>query len=180
MFKYIRKINYGLKKEFSLFPIVLFILSLLLAVITLSKITFLVLLFIGLDYLKSLIEVGLPFNYLPLKFISVGMITLSYFYSFKIGLVLVGFYVINKLMFARFDERHFLATISMIVMCLLSNLFNSINYAILGTTLFIFRYVLDFIFNILFFSYVRTDNLLGRAINSVVAYLIFSLISFFI
>jgi hypothetical protein len=149
----------------------------LLCSLLVSKVIFLIFLFVILDYAKNILELKFYMNYLPVKIMEIGMISVSYFYSFFLGFLLIGFYFANKFIFGRLDDRSVFDAPSLVIIAALSDLLSNYSFIVVGICLFVFRYVLDLIIEFFISHNLRINNIPARILNSFVAYFIFAFFS---
>ena len=142
--------------------------------------TILIFVFVILEIIKNIIEKSLPFNYTPFKFTTIGMITLSYFYSVKTGLILLFFHILIKMIFLRFDDKTLISIPSLVIILILANVLNNFDYVFIATTLLITRYISDLVLGAIVFNNLNLNKIPGRVINTLISYGIFSFIGIFI
>ena len=142
--------------------------------------TILICVFLTLEIIKNIIEKQLPFNYSPFKFTTIGMITLSYFYSVKTGLILLFFHILIKMIFLRFDDKTLISIPSLVIILILANVLNNFDYVFIATTLLITRYISDLVLGAIVFNNLNLNKIPGRVINTLISYGIFIFIGIFI
>ncbi|MCM2325034.1 MAG: hypothetical protein NDI94_01105 [Candidatus Woesearchaeota archaeon] len=157
-----------------------FLAALLIGLLVFSKAAFFIFAFFLLDVFKNILELRLWMNYFPIKIMEIGIITVSYIFGFKAGLVLVILYFMNKAAFSRIDNRFVIDLFPLMIICILADILSSMPFPWIAIVLFVLRYFLDIIFEFMFAYAITLKNLPARVLNSIVAFFIFNLISSFI
>jgi|SaaInlStandDraft_4_1057021.scaffolds.fasta_scaffold52417_1 hypothetical protein len=147
---------------------------------SLSKVFFTVIIFILLDFIKNFLELKTPFKYIPIKIMDIGIITVSYLFGLSFGLILIAFFYINKIIFSRLDDQAINSLPSLIITCLLTFILNQFHFLIVTISLFIMRYIINFLTDLFFLRYLKISNIPARILNIIFAYFIFNFIYFMV
>jgi hypothetical protein len=135
-----------------------------------SKPLFLSIIFIGLDLFNITIKRSFKI-YIPIDFIVVGSIILTYIFGIKYGLILSSFLLINRFIMGTIEFRHFVKLIPMITIIILAQMFSQYPLVKIGILLFVLRYFLEYIIEIFIFRTFRIELELHRLIHVFSVYL---------
>jgi len=138
----VHKIKDFLKEHFLK---ILFLIGLLL-LIPLYKNTFLILLFIILDYINSFSKRTYKI-YLPIDFMLIAILFFSYFHSAKIGVLLSFIAMLNRIVLGKFAMRHVVKLPILLVISYLCDVLSFVDYIYLFVALILFRYIVEIFVN---------------------------------
>ncbi|MBD3202778.1 hypothetical protein GF327_00655 [Candidatus Woesearchaeota archaeon] len=138
-----------------------------------SRMIFFISLFIFLDLVKSYIEFNFRIRFFPVYFLDIGIILCSYVYSPFIGMIIVLFLVINRIVFADLKKRHFIKIMFLLIICFLTNLLNNLSILLIGPLMFVLRYVMEYTLQLVVNKNIDLRKFPDRIINSLVNFVIF-------
>ncbi len=108
-------------------------------------------------------------------FLLIGIIFVSYYFSLKIGLIMCAFIILTRLMYGELNRRHFVKLPIMVLLAVLSNLFNQSNFLVIGFFLVGLRYIMEYLIDWHLTGQIgNLDRIHRRVIHIFGAYLFFS------
>ncbi|MBD3202775.1 hypothetical protein GF327_00640 [Candidatus Woesearchaeota archaeon] len=125
---------------------------------------FVFLIFVLLDLLFSILSSKYKIDCI-LDYLLVGIILFGYSFSVKAALLMSGFYLVNRVVQAKLEIRHFKKILPMVVISYLSNLLNRFPVFYIGTFLIFLRYVIEYLFDYLLFGDLKINRLLRRIVH---------------
>ncbi|MBU0757140.1 MAG: hypothetical protein KKF44_03690 [Nanoarchaeota archaeon] len=136
---------------------------------------FFLILFISLDFLINITKAKYGIPDIPFDSITVGSLTLTYFYGLKVGIILVPFAVLTQLFVGLIKLRHFLKLLTLTTGLLIVSFFSYLPIFYIVPVSYAIRYTLDYISEMVFFQNADFSRLHVRIINVIICYLILRL-----
>ena len=158
-------LHYLVEKNIRIIGLVILFLSLYFV----SKPIFLLSLFIGFDLVNIFIKRSFKL-YVPVDFIVVGSIILSYLFGIKYGLIVSVFLVINRLIMGTVEFRHIMKLLPIVIVVLLSSLLSKYSFVLVGISLFILRYVIENIMEYVLFGKLSLAVKIERFVHILAVY----------
>lgn len=159
---------------------IVIVLLTLLSLLTISNIAFLIVLFILLDSAKKLIELKYGFKFIPLRFLAIGIIIISYLHTYSAGIILIVASFFSRIFVGSLDQKDILGALIMGTVSILATILNTMPFVAIATILFVLGYIFEFIISISFFGMYKYESLPSKIIDSIAAFMFFNLFSLFI
>ncbi len=151
----------------------LVVLALCFGMFFMYKLVFIIVVFFILDFIVSYVDqkykVDLMFDFNPL-----GLIVFSYALSYNYGFIFVALLLVPRIIIAKLQRRHLIKLPILIVLALLANFLNALPIQILGSMLFVLRYVLEYTLDFAMTGTVDMSRVPRRVIHLLAAIFFFA------
>lgn len=147
----------------------------ILLLFSINKTLFLILFFITLDLIINYIKSNFSIPDIPFDPITFGSLTLSYFFGFKTGLLLLPFAVLTQIIYGLIKLRHMFKLCTLSIGIFIATLLSSIPVYYAVPIAYAIRYIMDYFVEFVFFQKPDFSRVHVRITNVFVCYIILSM-----
>ena len=166
---YVNKFRENLKQNLSYFVIVLVSIFTIIALRKFVVMLFFIFMDFMYGYTKKWSRIGTGTNYTLL-----GSVLLSSQGFLLLGIIIIPFYLINRLLLGKFYPKYFTDMFTLLLVALLASVFSNISLPVLTISLYLFKYVIDMILQATINGGLRFDNTIYRIFHLLIAYIFMS------
>lgn len=160
--------NY-LNKNYQKIALVLGILMLLIV----FKIAFFIVIFFLLDFLVSYVDLKYKID-LMFDFNPIGLIIFCYTFTYKYAYLFAFMMFIPRIITGKIEARHLLKFPVLVILGYLAYFFNGVNIMLLGSVLFILRYILEYSISFAISGTIDTSRIIRRIGHLIAAFVFFT------